>query len=153
LRLRRQLGLMTEKVYLDWDNFEAAPYLHHHHWFEEELKRARALPILPKELAEVAKKSEDAQAAGKKAEEGLRAARQQEGQAIQNERAAEQKLAATEKQLPPARSDEVVASKAAKAAMDKATAAEKDADGAKKQLAEAVKSQQSAEAALKAAQA
>jgi len=33
LALRRQLSLLTEKVQLDWDNSEAAPYLYHYNWF------------------------------------------------------------------------------------------------------------------------
>src|SRR5262249_49987212 len=30
LLLRRQLGLTTEKLYMDWDNAEAAPHLYHY---------------------------------------------------------------------------------------------------------------------------
>ena len=39
VKLRRTLGLMDEKVYLDWDNSEAVPYLYHYNWFENELKK------------------------------------------------------------------------------------------------------------------
>ena len=50
--LRRHLGLLTEKLYLDWDNFEAVPNLLHFRWIEEEAKRRsvngayRLLPVL-----------------------------------------------------------------------------------------------------------
>jgi hypothetical protein len=41
LHLRRTLGLTTEKVYLDWDNSEPAPYLFHYNWFEQDVKKRR----------------------------------------------------------------------------------------------------------------
>src|SRR5205814_10244703 len=88
LRLRRQLGLMAERTYLDWDNFEAAPHLFHYNWFEEELKKVRALPILPAELAAVAAKNDTAIAAAKDAEQALRTAQQQVQNVINMERQA-----------------------------------------------------------------
>ena len=46
-QLRRNLGLTTEQIYLDWDNTEAAPYMHHFNWFYEELQKRRDTAGLP----------------------------------------------------------------------------------------------------------
>ncbi len=50
LALRRQLGLTNERIYLDWDNVEPAPYVRHFTWFEMESGKRRALPVMPGEL-------------------------------------------------------------------------------------------------------
>lgn len=44
--LRRTLGLTTERIYLDWDNTEGAPYMHRFDWFYTELRKKQeaALP-------------------------------------------------------------------------------------------------------------
>lgn len=153
LRLRRQLGLLAERTYLDWDNFEAAPYLFHYNWFEEELKKVRALPMLPPELAGVAAKNDAAVKVATDAEQALRTAQQQIQNALGMERQAAQKVEASEKLLPPARAEEETVAKQATTAMTKAEAAGKDADNAKAAAADALKAVQAAEATLKTAQA
>jgi len=40
--IRKTLDMTTEKVYLDWDNSEAAPGFFHYNWFNEEVKKASA---------------------------------------------------------------------------------------------------------------
>jgi hypothetical protein len=151
LALRKQLGLMTEKTYLDWDNFEAAPYLFHHNWFEGELKKVRALPILPRELIAISAKNDAALAAAKEAEQALRTAQQQAVNAINTEKQAAMKVEATEKLLPPAQMEEETISKQATAATMKADAATKDADAAKMLAAEAMKTVLATETAQKTA--
>jgi hypothetical protein len=61
--LRWQLGLTTEKTYLDWDNAEPAPYLRHGRWFEEEIKKLHEIKILPKDVQPAAARLEAAVAA------------------------------------------------------------------------------------------
>ena len=40
--LRKSLGMTAERVYLDWDNTEGVPWLHHFHWFNVVVKQATA---------------------------------------------------------------------------------------------------------------
>jgi hypothetical protein len=39
--LKEKLHLQKERIYLDWDNAEPAPYLFHFNWFEQELEKLR----------------------------------------------------------------------------------------------------------------
>lgn len=63
LALRRQLGLTNERIYLDWDNVEPAPYVRHFTWFEMEGGKRRALPVMPAELRPLSDAKEKAAAA------------------------------------------------------------------------------------------
>ncbi|MFM8635879.1 MAG: NPCBM/NEW2 domain-containing protein, partial [Planctomycetia bacterium] len=44
LALRRKLGLTNERIYLDWDNVEPAPYVRHFTWFDQEAGKRLAVP-------------------------------------------------------------------------------------------------------------
>ena len=63
LALRRQLGLTNERIYLDWDNVEPAPYVRHFTWFEMESGKRRALPVMPAELRPLVEAKEKTAAA------------------------------------------------------------------------------------------
>ena len=76
LALRRSLNLMTERMYFDWDNTEPAPYLYHFNWFEQDLKKRREVPILPKQLEPLVARNTAATAAAAQAEQTFKAAEQ-----------------------------------------------------------------------------
>ena len=63
LALRRQLGFTNERIYLDWDNVEPAPYVRHFTWFEMESGKRRELPVMPAELRPLAEAKEKTAAA------------------------------------------------------------------------------------------
>jgi hypothetical protein len=63
LALRRDLGLTNERIYLDWDNVEPAPYVRHFTWFETESGKRRTLPVMPAELRPLAEAKEKTAAA------------------------------------------------------------------------------------------
>jgi hypothetical protein len=63
LALRRQLGLTNERIYLDWDNVEPAPYVRHFTWFDVEAGKRRELPVMPAELRPLAEAKEKTAAA------------------------------------------------------------------------------------------
>jgi hypothetical protein len=63
LALRRELGLTNERIYLDWDNVEPAPYVRHFTWFEMESGKRRTLPVMPAELRPLAEAKEKTAAA------------------------------------------------------------------------------------------
>ncbi|MDP6111888.1 MAG: NPCBM/NEW2 domain-containing protein [Planctomycetota bacterium] len=52
VKLRKALGLTTEKILLDFDNAEPAPNLHHFNWYEKEIKKRtndgqfKAVPVV-----------------------------------------------------------------------------------------------------------
>lgn len=128
--LRRSLGLTTESIYLDWDNTEGAPYMHHFGWFYDELQKRINDAGLPLEARSVAEKHKSAQEAAAKAGEALKAADLEVANADKQEKPAAAKVAAATKVY-----------EAAQAALEKATKAHTDAkaksDTAAKEAAEA----------------
>lgn len=133
LQLRRKLGLLIEKQYLDWDNTEPAPYLHHFNWFEQDLKKRLEVAVLPPELEAVAARQTTATVAVTKADADLKTAQGQLAPAERNLQQSEQKLTQLTQTL--------AAPQAA------AEAANKALDAAKAKEAEAAKAAATAEAA------
>jgi hypothetical protein len=152
LLLRRQLGLTTEKTYLDWDNVEPAPYLRHSHWFEEELKKLRDIKILPKELQPLAAKFDAATTAVKAAEKDRETKQQQATQASQAEKPFATRVEAMAKQLNMVRAEEKAAVKRVAAAEPKVATAVKEADTARAAAEEAMKALKVGEAEVKTTQ-
>jgi hypothetical protein len=152
LLLRRQLGLTTEKAYLDWDNVEPAPYLRHSHWFEEELRKLRDIKILPKDLQPLAAKFDAATTAAKAAEQDRQTKQQQAAQASQAEKPFAAQVEATAKLLTTARTEEEAARKRVAVAEPKVAAAVKEADTAKAAADETMKALKVAESEVKTAQ-
>ena len=108
LALRRQLGFTNERIYLDWDNVEPAPYVRHFTWFEMESGKRRELPVMPAELRPLAEAKEKTAAAVPAAvttvtalqvEVGKRAAARQ--QAARNVEAAQKNVDAAAAELAP----------------------------------------------------
>ena len=99
LSLRRSLGLMTERLYLDWDNVEPAPYMRHFYWFDQESKKRRELPVLPEQLKPFLEKQQAAMAALTQLEGAVKASQAQINGTVLSEKQAVQKLATSEKAL------------------------------------------------------
>lgn len=152
LHLRRTLGLTTEKVYLDWDNSEPAPYLFHYNWFEQDVKKRRDVPVLPKELEAVATKAAAATLAVPEADKAWKAAIAQATTAAAQEKQAETKATNSLKALDQPRVAALAAQMKKDQALAKSDAAAKDAEAMQLVAAEAAKAADSAEGAAKTAQ-
>ena len=119
LALRRQLGFTNERIYLDWDNVEPAPYVRHFTWFEMESGKRRELPVMPAELRPLAEAKEKTAAAvtavvtnvtALQVEVGKRAAARQ--QAARNVEAAQKNVDAAAADLAPLAATDQAAAKA-----------------------------------------
>lgn len=151
LGLRRSLGVITEKIYLDWDNTEPAPYLNHYNWFEQDLKKRRDVPILPKALEGIAVKADAAKAAVVEADKNLKAAQATAVAAGQTEKQAGAKVAASTKALDAPRAAADAAMKKFEQAKAKADTGAAEAVAAQTAQAEALKAAEQLDAAVKAA--
>jgi hypothetical protein len=149
--LRRSLNLMTERIYLDWDNTEGAPYLYHFNWFEQEVKKRREIYQLPKHLLPLAAIQTATAAAVVKGEADLKTAQDQVTAAKNAQKPANDKAAMTLKQLETGRLEADAAGKVFDASNLKATAAAKEALTAKEKQADVLKALQKADADAKTA--
>ena len=127
LGLRRSLGLTTEKMYFDWDNTEAAPYLFHYNWFEQDLKKRRDVPIIPPALEPAVAKATAAKTALTQAEQGATALQAKLPPLKQAHDQAAAKLAASTKALDLLRAAADAATKKSDEAKAKLETAAKDA--------------------------
>lgn len=123
LRLRRSLGLLTERIYLDWDNVEPAPYLRHWYWFDQDARKKRDIPILPEALHPLAARQLAATQEVTAGEQELRKAQGAINPATQTEKQAAQRVAAAQAAIDQPKQAVETARKAAADASAKATAA------------------------------
>jgi hypothetical protein len=159
LLLRRQLGLTTEKLYMDWDNAEAAPHLYHYQWFEQELKKIRTIKDLPRDLEGLASRYKTATEAVAQADKDVKTAQNQSVNMVRNEKAASDKVANTTKLVTAAETEATALSKQLDDAKAKTTAAEKihtdekaKADEAAKVVAKLMQDAKTATAAVPVAE-
>jgi len=150
--LRRRLGLTTERVYLDWDNSEPAPYLFHTSWFENELKLRRSISLLPKELQPLAEREATAVAAVKEKEQELLKARQSLVNVHRTEKPAIDRLETNTKNLETAKTELETARKNLEPLVAKSEAAAKELADIRTKHGEATKAAQQADQAQTAAQ-
>jgi hypothetical protein len=149
--LRRHLALTMERIYLDWDNSEPVPYLHHANWFEQEMRKRREITQLPRELDGLVAQRDASAAALAAATQAVKTTQEQAAAALRNEKPARDKLANTVKNLATARTERDGIKPTVEAARLKLEMLAKQATEAKMRHEESLKASMQADGDVKSA--